>query len=50
VRADEDQARSPGIGGVPFFVLDGKLGVSCAQPAETFARALRQARESADEG
>jgi predicted DsbA family dithiol-disulfide isomerase len=50
VRADENEARSLGIGGVPFFVLDGKLGVSGAQPAETFARALRQAWESADEG
>jgi predicted DsbA family dithiol-disulfide isomerase len=46
VRADEDQATSLGIGGVPFFVLDGKLGVSGAQPAETFARALRQAWDS----
>ena len=46
VRADEDQARSLGIGGVPFFVLDGRLGVSGAQPAETFARALQQAWES----
>jgi predicted DsbA family dithiol-disulfide isomerase len=50
VRADENQARSLGIGGVPFFVLDGKLGVSGAQQAETFARALRQAWASADEG
>jgi predicted DsbA family dithiol-disulfide isomerase len=46
VRADENEARSLGIGGVPFFVLDGKLGVSGAQPAETFARALQQAWES----
>lgn len=46
VRADEDQARGLGISGVPFCVLDGKLGVSGAQPAETFARALRQAWES----
>jgi predicted DsbA family dithiol-disulfide isomerase len=46
VQADEDEARSLGIGGVPFFVLDGKLGVSGAQQAETFARALRQAWEA----
>ena len=46
VHADESEARSLGIGGVPFFVLDGKLGVSGAQPAETFTRALRQAWES----
>ncbi|HYY18956.1 MAG TPA: DsbA family oxidoreductase [Streptosporangiaceae bacterium] len=43
VRADEDQARQLGISGVPFFVLDGRLGVSGAQSTETFAEALRQA-------
>ena len=46
MRADEDQARRLGITGVPFCVLDGKYGVSGAQPAETFAQALRQAWES----
>ena len=43
VRADEDQARQLGISGVPFFVLDGRLGVSGAQATETFTEALRQA-------
>jgi len=43
VRADEEQARAYGISGVPFFVLDGKYGVSGAQPAATFAQALEQA-------
>jgi predicted DsbA family dithiol-disulfide isomerase len=43
VHADEDQARQLGIGGVPFFVLDGRLGVSGAQATETFTEALRQA-------
>jgi predicted DsbA family dithiol-disulfide isomerase len=47
VRADEEQAGALGITGVPFCVLDGRLGVSGAQPAETFARALRQAWTSA---
>jgi predicted DsbA family dithiol-disulfide isomerase len=46
VRADEDQARRLGITGVPFCVLDGKYGVSGAQPTETFAQALRQAWDS----
>jgi predicted DsbA family dithiol-disulfide isomerase len=46
VRADEDQARALGITGVPFCVLGGKFGVPGAQPAETFARGLRQAWES----
>jgi predicted DsbA family dithiol-disulfide isomerase len=45
VRQDEAQARETGISGVPFFVLDMRLGVSGAQPTELFARALDQARE-----
>jgi predicted DsbA family dithiol-disulfide isomerase len=46
VRADEDEARGLGIGGVPFCVLDGKYAVSGAQPTETFAQALTQAWDS----
>ena len=42
VQADIDQAARLGITGVPFFVLDGRYGVSGAQPAEVFAQALRQ--------
>ncbi len=44
-RQDEAQARELGIGGVPFFVLDMRLGVSGAQPTELFAKALDQAWE-----
>ena len=40
VRADEQQAEQIGIRGVPFFVLDGRVGVSGAQSAETFTEAL----------
>jgi len=47
-RQDEDQARQLGIGGVPFFVLDMRLGVSGAQPTELFTRALDQAMEQHD--
>jgi predicted DsbA family dithiol-disulfide isomerase len=47
VRADEEQAQRLGIGGVPFFVLDGRLGVSGAQSTETFSEALRQAASPA---
>jgi predicted DsbA family dithiol-disulfide isomerase len=47
VRADEDQAARLGISGVPFCVIDGKYGVSGAQPQETFAQALRDAWGSA---
>ncbi len=50
VRADEDQAARLGISGVPFCVIDGKYGVSGAQPEETFAQALRQAWEAQSGG
>ena len=43
VRADEAQARAYGINGVPFFVIDGKYGLSGAQPADVVLRALDQA-------
>jgi predicted DsbA family dithiol-disulfide isomerase len=45
VDADTRQAREYGITGVPFFVLDGALGVSGAQEPETFAKALARALE-----
>jgi predicted DsbA family dithiol-disulfide isomerase len=44
-RQDEAQAQQIGISGVPFLVLDMRLGVSGAQPTELFARALDQAWE-----
>ncbi|MFF8828811.1 DsbA family oxidoreductase [Streptomyces sp. NPDC015131] len=43
VRADEREAAALGATGVPFFVLDRRYGLSGAQPAETFTRALEQA-------
>ncbi|MFD4421570.1 DsbA family protein [Agromyces sp. NPDC058484] len=42
VQADIAQAGAYGINGVPFFVFDGKYGVSGAQPAEVFAQVLTQ--------
>jgi len=42
VRADQAQATAYGIGGVPFFVLDGKYGISGAQEPTVFAQALGQ--------
>ncbi|WP_417562460.1 DsbA family oxidoreductase [Microbacterium sp.] len=42
VRADQAQAAAYGINGVPFFVIDGKYGVSGAQPPEAFAQITRQ--------
>ncbi|WAX80692.1 DsbA family oxidoreductase [Streptomyces sp. KMM 9044] len=43
VREDQREATELGARGVPFFVLDRTYGVSGAQPAEVFARALSQA-------
>jgi predicted DsbA family dithiol-disulfide isomerase len=43
VRADEAQARAYGIDGVPFFVVDGKYGISGAQPADLVLQTLEQA-------
>ena len=43
VRADEAQAAAYGISGVPFFVVDGRYGVSGAQPAELLLQALETA-------
>lgn len=42
VRADQQQAAAYGIQGVPFFVIDGRYGVSGAQPADAFAQIARQ--------
>ena len=43
VRQDEAMAGSLGIRGVPFFVLDRRLAVSGAQPAEVLGKALEEA-------
>jgi len=43
VRADEARATELGISGVPFFLINEKLGISGAQPVETFSKALTQA-------
>lgn len=45
VRADMDQAAAYGISGVPFFVFDGRLGVSGAQDPAVFVDVLRQAAD-----
>jgi predicted DsbA family dithiol-disulfide isomerase len=42
-RADRE-ARELGVGGVPFFVIDGRIGVSGAQGAEALLAAIGQAR------
>lgn len=40
VREDEAMAREIGVRGVPFFVFDGRIGLSGAQPVEAFRQAL----------
>jgi predicted DsbA family dithiol-disulfide isomerase len=42
VHADQAQAVAYGIQGVPFFVIDGRYGVSGAQDPAVFAGALAQ--------
>ena len=43
VQSDVAQAQAYGIRGVPFFVIDGKYGISGAQPTAVFTQALGQA-------
>jgi predicted DsbA family dithiol-disulfide isomerase len=43
VWADISQAQAYGATGVPFFVVDGKYGVSGAQPTEVFTQVLERA-------
>ncbi|MBK7331260.1 MAG: DsbA family oxidoreductase [Betaproteobacteria bacterium] len=40
----EVRASQLGITGVPFFIVDGRYGLSGAQPAEAIVEALRRAR------
>jgi len=53
VRADEAAAGQMGVSGVPFFVLDGKLGIPGAQPpaklAELLSRVLSERTEAEPE-
>ena len=46
VAADMEQARQYGINGVPFFIIDGRYGISGAQRPEVFVEVL--ARAAAD--
>jgi predicted DsbA family dithiol-disulfide isomerase len=38
------EARSAGIGGVPFFIFNRRVGVSGAQDPDTLLRAMEQAQ------
>lgn len=44
VRADQAEARSYHVRGVPFFVLAGRYSISGAQPVELFVEALARLR------
>jgi predicted DsbA family dithiol-disulfide isomerase len=48
VQADIAEAGAYGISGVPFFVFEGKYGVSGAQPAEVFSQVLTQVAAERD--
>ena len=50
VRAGEEQARRLGVSGVPFFVVNGKVALSGAQPPEMFRQAFEQAGETVAAG
>jgi predicted DsbA family dithiol-disulfide isomerase len=43
VRAGEERARRLGVSGVPFFVVNGRVALSGAQPPELFRQAFEQA-------
>ena len=46
VRTEEATGRRLGIRGVPYFVLNGSIAISGAQPSEIFVSALQQAEDS----
>ena len=46
VQAGEEQARRLGVSGVPFFVVNGRVALSGAQPPELFLQAFEQAGEA----
>jgi len=43
IARNESEARSAGIGGVPFFIFNRKIGVSGAQDPEALLEAMEQA-------
>lgn len=46
VRAGEVQARRLGVSGVPFFIVNGEVALSGAQPPELFRQAFEQVGEA----
>jgi predicted DsbA family dithiol-disulfide isomerase len=50
VRASDEQARRLRVSGVPFFVVNGRVALSGAQPPELFRQAFEQAGDSVGAG
>ncbi len=50
VRASEEQARRLGVSGVPFFVVNGRVALSGAQPPELFRQAFEQSGDPVGAG
>ncbi|HZL94984.1 MAG TPA: DsbA family oxidoreductase [Vicinamibacterales bacterium] len=48
VSRDLEEARMLGVTGVPFFVIDGRYGISGAQATDMFTRALAMARQASE--
>ena len=48
VRAEIERIQKLGVYGVPFFIIDGKYGLSGAQPSEIIEQALRRAANEQD--
>ncbi len=46
VKAEEAVGRRLGISGVPYFVFNGTVSISGAQPPDIFVSAIQQARET----
>jgi predicted DsbA family dithiol-disulfide isomerase len=47
--AEDQRAREIGIEGVPFFIFNGRVGVSGAHPAEALYEAMKQAEAAPQE-
>jgi predicted DsbA family dithiol-disulfide isomerase len=48
VKTEEAVGRRLGIRGVPYFVINGTVAISGAQPPDIFVSAIQQARETVD--
>jgi len=45
IRSADDEARQVGISGVPFFIINRRIGVSGAQEPEVLLQAIKQAMQ-----